>query len=761
MSGPVAATGGALRTSPAGPLGLVWTNLETIAYLGAQHYEKGGNRVGHADSAMRARAKSGLWRFGSFELDPERRELRNRGLRVKLSPQAVSALALLVEHAGELVTREELCSHLWPDGTHVDFEGNLNAIVRDVRGALHDSARSPRFVETELKRGYRFVAPVSLIPRPEEPSPPVEKVEVAAAPRARTGWIAAALAVLVVAGAGWYLLRNTRPESEQPARVRQLTNYLGAEGHPSFSPDGSRVAFHWNGDQTGGFNIYVKIIASGRIERLTDDPADDFSPAWSPDGRDIAFLRDLPEGSALMLVSALGGGERRVAVLPKDCSFTWSPDGRWIAYSGTIPNYVQTAGAAPGIMAISLESGATRRITSPGRAFLGDAFPAFSPDGRTLAFVRVSSIAADNIYTAGVDRDLRAQGEPRRITSELGDDRDLAWLSDREIVFSSARNGFYSLWKVAASGRGAVEPVGGENALEPSVDPATHRIAYSRLALVDSLSSMPLCRGGGCRPEQPTRLVRSEKQARNPAWSPDGTRIAFESTSSGHGEIWISDRDGSNARQWTHFNGPMTGTPRWAPDGKRLVFDSRVAGRGKIFLMALDGGKPVQLTSGNAEDVVPSWSRDGQWIYFASNRSGRFQVWKIRADGGTPVQVTGNGGFYAQESADGKTVYYVRDITETSVWKIPVAGGSEQRVIDSVSRWANFVPLHDGILYATGPARSPELRLLEFATGSSRSIARVDGLGIEGLAVSPDERTLVFSKRESTERDLMMMEPAK
>ena len=108
------------------------------------------------------------WRFGTFELDAQFRELHNHGTKIKLTPQVYSALALLVENAGEVVPRDELCRTLWPDGIHVDFEGNLNAIIGDVRAALGDSARRPRYIETEPKKGYRFIAPVS----PLVPSPP-------------------------------------------------------------------------------------------------------------------------------------------------------------------------------------------------------------------------------------------------------------------------------------------------------------------------------------------------------------------------------------------------------------------------------------------------------------------------------------------------------------------------------------------------------------------------------------------------------------
>src|SRR5215831_924589 len=99
-------------------------------------------------------------RFGVFEADLRSRELFRQGRRVRLHQQAFQTLALLLEHPGELVTRDELHRRLWPSDTFVDFDLGLNSAVKKVRDALHDSADSPRYVETLPRRGYRFIAPV-------------------------------------------------------------------------------------------------------------------------------------------------------------------------------------------------------------------------------------------------------------------------------------------------------------------------------------------------------------------------------------------------------------------------------------------------------------------------------------------------------------------------------------------------------------------------------------------------------------------------
>src|SRR5262245_48548165 len=102
--------------------------------------------------------------FGSFEVDVASGELRRQGLKIRLQDQPFRLLVLLLEHAGDVVTREEVRERLWPADTFVDFDHSLNTAVRKLREALGDSAETPRYVETIARRGYRFIAPVAPLP---------------------------------------------------------------------------------------------------------------------------------------------------------------------------------------------------------------------------------------------------------------------------------------------------------------------------------------------------------------------------------------------------------------------------------------------------------------------------------------------------------------------------------------------------------------------------------------------------------------------
>ena len=124
-------------------------------------------------------------RFGVFELDGSTGELRKNGVKLRLQGQPLQVLSVLLEHAGEVVTREELRQSLWASDTFVDFDHGLNTAINRVREVLGDSASSPRYVETLARRGYRFIAPVQRVPRPGPPGIGASSPPQQAAPEAQ------------------------------------------------------------------------------------------------------------------------------------------------------------------------------------------------------------------------------------------------------------------------------------------------------------------------------------------------------------------------------------------------------------------------------------------------------------------------------------------------------------------------------------------------------------------------------------------------
>ena len=691
-------------------------------------------------------------RFGLCEADLAAGELRKRGRRVPLQDQPFQVLALLLRRPGEVVTREELQQALWPAGTFVEFEHGVNTAIKKIRQALGDDADNPRFIETLPRKGYRFIAPVDTHAAP------------APVPRRQHGlvWTGVALVAVVATAAGFWLLRRSGKAPEAAPVPVPLTGYLGSEWGPSFSPEGDRVAFTWNGPKQDNFDIYVKQVGENEPVRLTKDPAAEYAPAWSPDGRSIAFIRDLTsERSGVFLMPAIGGPERKLAeVCPQDWRWdhlSWHPGGRWLVVAD------KNSAIEPfALFLLSVETGEKRKLTSPPENVHGDKGPAVSPDGRALAFAKWLSGGIGDLYLLELSGDLRPIGEPKRVTLSDTYVAGPAWHPDgHSIVFSSGGSFHHpALWRMPVQGppprAGNPKRLAfvGRGAHLPAIS-KQDRLAYVRYTLDADIWRLELT---GARRVDSLPL-NSTSLDHVPQYSPDGRRIAFASDRSGDHEIWVCNSDGSNAVKLTSFGGPYVANPVWSPDGRRIAFNARPGGISEIYIVSSDGGKPERLPNSQSEHGMPTWSRDGKWIYFFSKRSGQDQVWKVPAGGGEAVQITKKGGAYAAESPDGRFLYYLRSYVEgqnTELWRVPVEGGEETRTIASVC--PQFFAMTERGIYFLSGWNDPSVQFFRFPTGEIETVARLEGALVYGLTVSPDGRWLLYSRYEQRGSDLMLVE---
>jgi len=713
--------------------------------------------------------------FGVFEFDLETGDLFSKGHRIRLQEQPRQVLRMLVGQPGELVTRQALQTILWPGDTFVDFDAGLNVIVNKLRQVLGDSAASPRFIETLPKRGYRFIAPVTLVCK-DDPSreqrlatarhndlkhvqPPIPRT--APWPGVRLMMVALGTLVLVAAiGASATIYFSRGGISEAVLRPLPLTSLPGLEFAPAISPDGSQVAFLWDGGQeTPSLDVYVQAVGDASPVKLASGFAR--QPIWSPDAKRITFLRytDRPGASRLqevVEVPATGGVERRLAVVnAEQFGLSWSPDGRSLAI---VDKAAQ--GSADAIHVLSIRDGSKHQLTSPPVDSVGDCLPRFSPDGRWLAFVRVRPRYFADVYVM----DLRTKG----LTRVTHDEENILgapdWMPDsRELIYSSAQRhlgGLAHLWKVTPDGRRRQRLGDG---FEPSLSRGAKPVlAYVRIHVDWNVWRLP----GPLAPASaaPERVIESTQIDANPQYSPDGEKIAYISNRSGMYELWISQANGANAARLTFLDTNDLGmTASWSSDNESLTFSAAVDGNADVYVISAKGGLPKRVMRTVENERFPSFSHDGQWIYFSSRKSGSDQVWRIPREGGKAVQVTRNGGIDAHESSDGRFLYFTKalfQVGEQGIWRQPIAGGPEEKIADAgqAMQWAL---IEQGPCYVkSSRGERAFVECVDIGGGSISWSAPLDAPAHSwgSLSLSSDGQWILMDRRDRQDGDLVRAE---
>ncbi len=698
--------------------------------------------------------------FGRFEADLRSGELRKDGRRVRLQAKPFQLLALLLEHPGEVVSREEICHRLWDAETFVDFDHSLGTAVNKIREALNDAADNPRYIETLPKRGYRFIGKIN-------PDLPVvmavqdaqESVELVPVPAAKA-WTARkwrlGLVVVAVVGAATvaFVWPSRKPGGSQPLTIVPFTSYPGLETAPSFSPDGSRIAFSWdNGtsNRTGrlGYDLYVKAIGSETVLRLTNHPSDWISSAWSPDGTQIAFHRLATDGNGIYVVPALGGPERKLVAThaPYDLAapLSWSPDGKWIAYSDW-----ENGGPGNRLFLLNVETLESHELPHD-PSCRHDGNLTFSHSGQELAMICVHNTTSYEYLISDL------QGKSKRslftrhefLTGPLwsGDDKSLivAEVTAKGNEFDEVRVRDGELHKLSITAGDW-----------PAISRDGRKLAFSV-----SDNHVNIWRKDLQHPEAPAvQMYISTRQQDNGQYSPDGNHVAFGSTRSGTPGVWVADTHGSNLVRISQ-EGPA-GYPRWSPDSQKIAFEMiGPSGHFGVYTVDLSDRVLHKLQTNVREANRPFWSHDGKWIYFRGFEGVGRQLYRCPAGGGDATLLAASQDLRTPiESSDGKVLYFPWRFGDANIMMLaldrPDATPQPVPQMPEISHEAQWAVLPDGI-YFSRRENPRSICFYDFATRQAREIFRADKDLAEGMSISPDRRYMLYSQMDEHNTDIMLV----
>jgi Tol biopolymer transport system component/DNA-binding winged helix-turn-helix (wHTH) protein len=671
-------------------------------------------------------------RFGTFEIDVPAGELRKNGLKLKLQEQPFQVLCMLLEHPGDVVTREELRSRLWPADTFVDFDHGVNAAIKRVRDALGDSPDNPRFVETLQRRGYRFIGAIGTPPNANAnahdlpiagPSPQnaAEAPVVAAIPANVRGQRRALAAIAAVAltmfgSAALWLRRPTRPPDR--SQWVQITKFPDSVSQPSLSPDGQMLTFI-RGSSTfmGSGQVYVKILPNGEPTQLTHDSLDKMSPAFSPDGTRIAYtivdsqfhwdtwtvpvlggepqplltnasglvwsgphqvlFSEMKMGEHMAIVAAGESrlGERDVYVPVDEQGMAHrtyvSPDGKW----ALLVEMDQDNLWLPCRLVPVDGHSPGHSVGPPGG---GCTSGAWSPDGKWMYFT-TNAVGTNHIW-----RQLFPEGPAEQITSGPTEEEGIAMAPDGRSFVTAVALQSASLWVHYANGERQVSLEGNaaDLAFTPDGKKLLYRIvreapnAFGFYNFYRDLAEIRVVDPDSGRSEPLVPGI----PALNYDISTDGRQVVMESVDGqGKPRVYLISLDRSTPpRQIPNVEGK---SPKFGPDGEILFrhMESKpgIAGsNGFIYGVRPDGtGMRKELE----QPVDPRWraSRDGRWIEFygALSGSGLSALQFVPLGGGSPIVISA-GWLDWVWSPDGKAVAIssngVGAVTEGRTYIVPL-----------------------------------------------------------------------------------------
>lgn len=696
----------------------------------------------------------------------------------RLTGKAVAVLIELVRHAGSTVTRDQLLERVWTGRfTTPDV---LNQAITELRRALADDSRPPRYIETIPKVGYRLIARVQVLEPDEgalfigstEPSINDDVAPAAAAierapPPARIAprtLLMASLATGVAAVLALALLaRSTLPPaagtSGAPATAttawrvsdaRALTSDPGAERRPHISADGSRIAFGSLDTTTGFDRIVVRTLEPSQLVHLTPGRNEhEALPVWSPDGARIAYERLHGPGCTMHVASSLGGSEREIGRCRRYFSnyYDWTPDGRALISAGQGDD--DKGGFR--LLRLDLDSGSKTYFDYQREALDQDIEARYSPDGHRIAFRRGFAPYSDLFVMDA------SGGAVHQVTHLATRIRGYAWTRDgRALVFASSHAGPSELFAVDVAS-GALQALGVSPAEFPDTARATDTVVYEIPRTRSALSVVAYADTAAT----PRALANSTGSDSAPRLSPGGDRVVFVSDRSGQYQLWLYDMKAATALPLTDRADAAVTSPQWNAQGTRVVAIEHDA-QGRRLIEIDIASRHRRVLSRADENVLLGAPGDDDtyaWIAGTSGRDNR--LLRVRHPG-TPEEArdTLAEAVGVIEADPANHAVYYEPTTGQRLLRVDLDSGASQVVTEHLPDGAFGWRIVDGRVWYLSDIEEKSAKLHEFdpVGGNDRVIGTLDAIMRNlDFSVMPDRKQILIVPFGTEDTDVGMI----
>lgn len=642
----------------------------------------------------------------------------------------MEVLCLLVQHQGEVVSREEIIDTVWKDTVVVEMV--LTRAISEIRKVFGDDPVNPSVLETIPKRGYRLIAEVK----------PANKKGISK--------VLVALIVMLLVVASVALTWSAR--NEEKAGEQYLTTMKGWE----FQHDvmGNRkIAFVWKGHGSPYSNLMILDLDKDSSWQLPLEDANYFSPIWHSNGSALGYYKKTQ--NALTINSFNLDSNKETTIFSPNTriiGMDWSKDGKRILVSEQ-----DTTMGNQRIFELDLKTGTKQAITSPAIDIWGDRLPRYKPDQRGFYFVRSASEGDEDLFEKN-DRNSEANPLTSIQSSIYGYD-----FPDRHsVVLSTTISGnprLYqaSLTNLPANLQDLIEWHPGNNFRAPQwLEKGV--VVESWQVDADNYQMTLLSDGSYQAEDQP--IASSSLWDLNPTFSHEGSKMAFISNRSGKFEVWLHHFSSSRDEQISSLESSYIGALSWSPDDTRIALHAKRGAQSDIAVIDLLNRKVKWQTESTHEEVSPTWLGNDRIVY-STNAAGNWKLEILSLENGK-TQVLNHDGAYIGKSSDHEVIYFTK-FNESGIWKMSLNDMQAAKVIDSLSNIdENNWEIHGDRLYyvvrrSTGPDLIKYRNLLTDENHEWVDLGITLPANDKSIAIHPKLQRIIYGKTISYNSDLLFL----
>ncbi len=665
-------------------------------------------------------ARTKQWIFSQWRLDAPSHCLYFDDKKIALTIKMTDVLLLLIIHNNRPVSKAFIYKSVWPDV--VVSEQLIARAISDLRKVLQDNAKSPTFIETVPRVGYRWLQetkeliPVDLsVKFSAQVTSDAHKTHPAnealpSKPRPSTSTSSSRLlsgiitCIILLVGIMFLFTNNifdntktniapTKTAQTKLSTPKPLTSAPGIENAPNTSPDGRLLAYTYSAPNTLSSQILLMDKTNKTIVArmpLKEPTTEQFSPRFSPDGNWLAFTQySKQRSSCQVVVVELNKLNQQKELAPCSSRFLMSLD--WGFKQQYIYYTQEIADNQRALAKVNIQDKTVISVSSPSETGTTDYSPRVSFDGKNLIFVRGrlkpnhhSAIFMQAINKGNATPSLKALTTFSPQRNIYG----LAWKNNQSIFYINNTSGAQSLRQLNLLNQqdylieqGAFHRIDYHQATK-TLSYAVHKQGSNLIKLtVDTL------------PVTVETLINSTRSDNKPRISPDGEKIAFISTRSGNEQLWLTSKNGKNLRQITQLPPSAIREHSWSPSGDKILLDIQQNQATLFYILDINTGVLTQI---NTDATIMSdmrWSAQTDWLIASCFIHKQWQICRIANTTAKVELITSSGGISPYSPVNSDYVYFTRQ--QQGLWRIPLLGGTAQVV------WKNF-PEHawkNAVLY--------------------------------------------------------------